>query len=258
MKFETIHKQLDGIPYILPQLARELYDFILEKKPGNCLELGFAHGVSSCYIAAALDELGHGHLTSVDLLAASEWQHPAIEELLERTGLTSYVTVCRENSGYNWFLQKEIYRLSKGNICTPIYDFCFLDGAKNWTIDSSAFFLVDKILKEDGWLLLDDLQWTYRSKLEEGKSKSDNIRLADLADDELDRPHLELIFWLLIMQHPSYSNFRVRDYWWGWAQKSNSGSREVALEVSDRCRRLVEKWEAKHGRKYRPPFTPFQ
>ena len=38
--------------------------------------------------------------------------------------------------------------MSSSNICQPIYDFCFIDGSKNWTIDSSAFFLVDKLLKQ--------------------------------------------------------------------------------------------------------------
>ena len=257
MKFSTIEQHLEGIPYILPSLAREIYHFIIETRPQNCLELGFAHGVSSCYIAAALDEIGEGHLTSVDLLGAQEWQDPTIEELLKKTGLGEYVTVEREHSGYNWFLQKRIYENSSNNRCSPIYDFCFLDGAKNWTIDSSAFFLIDKLLKEDGWLLLDDLQWTYQSKLDEGKTKSDGIQLNTLAADELMRPHLELIYQLLIMQHPDYSNFFVRDYWWAWAQKSKNGTKEVKMEVSDRCRELVKKWEDKHGRAYRLPFAPY-
>ena len=257
MDFFAIQNHLENIPYILPELARELYDFILETKPQQCLELGFGHGVSSCYIAAALDELGSGHLTTVDLAAAREWQDPSIEMLLEKTGLSAYVTVYREQTGYNWFLQKMIYQNSPGNRCTPLYDFCFLDGAKNWTIDSSAFFLVDKLLKENGWILFDDLQWTYQSKLEEGKTKSDGVVLSSMAEDELQRPHLELIFQLLVMQHPSYSNFRVRDYWWGWAQKTPDGNKEVLLETSERCLELVAKWEKKHNRRYRPPFEPF-
>lgn len=257
MDFPTIQKHLENIPYILPELARDLYDFILENKPAHCLELGFGHGVSSCYIAAALDELGTGRLTTVDLLSAREWQDPAIETLLDKTGLGSYVTVCREQTGYTWFLQKMIYENSSDNRCTPIYDFCFLDGAKNWTIDSSAFFLVDKLLKDDGWLLLDDLQWTYQSKLDEGKQKSDGVSLTTMGKDELLRPHLELIYQLLVMQHPSYSNFLVRDYWWAWAQKSPTGSKKVKMETSERCLQLVANWEKKHNRPYRPPFEPF-
>lgn len=257
MKFETIQQELKGIPYILPELAQELYSFIVEQKPSQCLELGFAHGVSSCYIAAALDEIGTGHLTTVDLLPAKAWQDPSIEELLKRTGLHSWVSVYREHTGYNWFLQKQIYQNSVNNHCSPIYDFCFIDGAKNWTIDGAAFFLVDKLLKENGWILFDDLQWTYQSKLDEGKSTSDGVTLDSMAIDELQRPHLELIYQLLVMQHPAYSNFFIRDFWWAWAQKSALGNREVMMEVSERCKKLVARWEEKHNKKYRIPFEPF-
>lgn len=175
MKFDDIHKQLEGIPYILPVLAEELHHFILKQQPAHCLELGFAHGVSSCYIAAAPDECGAGHLTTVDLFPAQEWQHPAIEELLDKTGLNHCVSIHRENTSYTWFLQKQIYTNSANNRCKPLYDFCFIDGAKNWTIDSAAFFLVDKPLRDEAWILFNDLQRTYQSKVEEGKRKSDGI-----------------------------------------------------------------------------------
>ena len=257
MKFQTARKLLQGIPYILPELALELYEFIIRNKPEHCLELGFGHGASSCYMAAALDEVGSGHLTTVDRMPALEWQHPAIEELLEQTGLAHLVSIRREQAGYTWFLQKQIYENSRNGACMPCYDFCFIDGAKNWTIDSSAFFLVDKLLKDDSWILFDDLQWTYRSKLREGKTKSDGISLLTMDDDELDRPHLELIFQLLVMQHPAYSNFMVRDYWWAWAQKSAPGRRTLRMEVSERCKKIVHDWEEKHGRKYRKPFEPY-
>jgi predicted O-methyltransferase YrrM len=68
MKFETAYQVLKGIPFISEENAKELYDFIIKNELRDCLELGFAHGVASCYIAAAIDELGGGKLTSVDLL----------------------------------------------------------------------------------------------------------------------------------------------------------------------------------------------
>ena len=108
MKFSEIRSHLEGIPFIDPQRAEVLYNFIVENKLSECLELGFAYGTSSCYIAAALDEIGEGHLTSVDLLDAAEWQKPCIEELLTKTGLGKYVTIAREKTSYNWFLKKKI------------------------------------------------------------------------------------------------------------------------------------------------------
>jgi len=257
MKFDEIRDLVKGVPYVMDDMAYDLYHHVLSSKPDECLELGFGHGASSCYVAAALDELGTGRLTSVDLVGAKEWQNPTIEELLDKTGLSQWVSVERENTGYNWFLKKKIEASTVSNVCTPQYDFCFIDGAKNWTIDGAAFFLADKLIKEDGWIVFDDLQWTYESKLREGKKKTDGVYMLDMGDDELNQPHVELIFQLLVMQHPQYSNFLVKDDWWGWAQKSRGGRKDVEIYVSDQYRERRIKWEAKHQRRKRRPFESF-
>jgi predicted O-methyltransferase YrrM len=241
MKFEEISAQLEGIPFISTSQGRSLYNFILEKQPLECLELGFAHGTSSCYIAAALDEIGKGHLTSVDLIPAMQWQKPSIEELLSKTQLQKYVTVEREITSYTWFLKKKIEEMSSANTCQPIYDFCFLDGAKNWTIDSCAFFLVDKLLKQNGWILFDDLKWTYSTKYSQGKTHSDGISIREMGEDELYTPHLELIFRLLVMQHPDYSEFKIQDDWWGWAHKVSGSKKTLVLEESYKMKSLIKK-----------------
>ncbi len=150
MKFSEVRDIVKEIPFISEENAKILYDTILHQKPSDCLELGFAHGAASCYIAAALDKLGHGHLTAVDLIEAQEWQKPSIDDLLARCGLGEYVTVVREQTGYNWFLHDEIVRGSESDLCEPKYDLCVIDGSKNWTIDGLAFLLVDKLLREGG------------------------------------------------------------------------------------------------------------
>jgi len=255
VRFEDVAEAVAGVPYIMEEMAKDLYDFVITNKPERCLELGFGHGASSSYIAAALDEIGRGRLTSVDLLSARQWQNPPIEEVLAKTGLQHLVEIHREHTGYNWFLKKEIEANSHDNVCRPVYDFCFIDGAKNWTIDAAAFFLVDKLVKPGGWIVFDDLQWTYRSKLAEGKRKSDGVYMTEMGDDELDQPHVELIFQLLVMQHPEYANFYVKDNWWAWAQKAG-GAKSVRFEYSeDYLRRKAEK-ERRTGRVERPPFAP--
>jgi predicted O-methyltransferase YrrM len=257
VKFSDVTEAIAGIPYVMPEMAKDLYDFVMKHRPKRCLELGFGHGASSSYIAAALDEIGTGRLTSVDLLSAREWQKPPIEEVLAKTDLQHLVDIHRERSGYNWFLKKEIAANSSGNVCRAVYDFCFIDGAKNWTIDAAAFFLVDKLLKPGGWIVFDDLQWTYRSKLAEGKRKSDGVYMAEMGDDELDQPHVELIFQLLVMQHPDYANFYVKDNWWAWAQKTG-GDKSVRFEYSeDYLWRKAEK-ERRTGVVARPPFVSME
>ena len=257
MEFKTVQRHVEGIPYILPELARDIYAFILDNAPRQCLELGFGHGASSCYIAAALAERGHGHLTTVDLVSAREWQQPTIEELLAQTGLQEWVTVVREPTSYTWFLKRKIEERTSENHCQPVYDFCFLDGAKNWTVDSAAFFLADKLLKPGGWLLFDDLQWTYANKRREGKKKSDGVVIDAMGADEIAQPHIELIFQYLVMQHPDYANFLIKDNWWAWAQKSPDGDKVPKIVMSRDYRYRLAEWEAHTGRCHRPPFESF-
>jgi predicted O-methyltransferase YrrM len=46
---------------------------------------------------------------------------------------------------------------------TPRFDLCYLDGAHNWFVDGLAFFLVHRLLKPGGWIIFDDVDWTYES-----------------------------------------------------------------------------------------------
>ena len=145
MKFDKISKLLHGIPYTSLSKGKNLYDVVIKNNLQNILELGFAHGVASCYMAAALDELNSGKIIVVDL-EKSKNEKPNIEDLLNISGLSKYVDIFREKNSYNWFLNKEIgNNTDDNNNCIPKYDFVFIDGPKNWTIDGFAFFLVDKL-----------------------------------------------------------------------------------------------------------------
>jgi predicted O-methyltransferase YrrM len=238
MKFEAIRSQLEGIPFTVPSRAKHLYNFILENRPTECLELGFAHGVTSCYMAAALEEPGRGHLTSVDLLSDRNRRTPSIEELLGKTGLCNYVTIVREHTSYNWFLKKTIEEQTAGNGCSPFYDFCFIDGAKNWTVDGFAFYLVDKLLKPRGWILFDDYDWTYEAT---GRACTDGINHEELGEDERTSPHIELIVRLLVMQHSDYSQIRIQDEVWAWVQKLPSERRMLTFEETYTFKALLKR-----------------
>ncbi len=231
MKFEEAKKHVDGVPFISKEQARALYDFVLRQRPQECLELGFAHGTSVCYLAAALDEIGAGHVTAVDLVSGQEWQDPSIEQLLDRCGLNRYVTVVREKLSYTWFLKRKIEEQTADHACTPMYDFCYIDGPKNWTVDGAAFFMVDKLLKENGYLLFDDMDWTYGSCAEWSARKLEEtgILVSQMDKDESNQPHVAAIFELLVMQHPNYSNFEIVDKDWGWAQKTKSQETKLTI-----------------------------
>ena len=143
------------------------------------LELGTAHGVGAAYMAAALADNGGGSLTTVDFAGAA--YDPAPEEVLARAGVADRVTVVREFSSYTWWLKEQVAARSDahGNV-EPRFDFVYLDGAKNWTIDGLAVVLVEKLLRPGGWLLLDDLDWTYSD--DPARAATDGVANRDLSE----------------------------------------------------------------------------
>ena len=229
MKFDEIAKIVEGVPYISVNRGKVLYDHIIATKAQNCIELGFAHGVTSCYIAAALHELGSGMISCVDLESSIE-RKPNIEELLSRAGLESFVSIHREANSYTWFLKKDIEKNSENYHCKQTYDFCFIDGSKNWTIEGFAFFLIEKLLVEDGFVLFDDYLWKYS---EYSKDYIDGVSIRSMCSDQADTPNIEMVFQLLVMQHPNFGEF-VIDGNWAWAKKCQQEPKTLTIVYGSR------------------------
>jgi predicted O-methyltransferase YrrM len=217
------------VPFMSPEQGRIVYEHVRSQRPVDVLELGTAHGVGAAYLAAGLEDNGSGRLTSVDFAAAV--YKPAPEEVLARAGLAHRVELVREFSSYTWWLKEQVQARSDahGN-CEPRFDFVYLDGSKNWTIDGLAVVLVEKLLRPGGWLLMDDLGWTYAQ--DPHRDATDGIVHRELSEPERTEPHLRAVFDLIVAQHPRFTELRVQDEWWGWARKAPGEPRRYTLETS--------------------------
>lgn len=225
MKFREIAALLDGVPYTDAEKGRLLYEHVMDTRATRGLELGFAYGASAAYFAAALDELGGDRrLTCVDRTSSLALS-PTLEQTLARCGLGRLVDVVRVKSSYTWYLHRLI---SDGRGAR--FDFCFIDGGKNWTVDGAAFFMVDKLLLDGGSVIFDDYAFTYADASLDGDRDTYGIVHDGLEDDERALPNVEAIFRLLVMQHPSYSNFRVFDDLVAFADKRASDVAKVRFE----------------------------
>jgi predicted O-methyltransferase YrrM len=234
MRFEDVAEVVRGIPYMSEHWGRRVYDHVRETQPERVLELGTAHGVSAAYLAAALEANGRGHLVTADH-AGSRFDPPP-QDVLERAGLAHRVTIVQDHSSYNWFLKEQVEQNSDphGN-CTPLYDFCYLDGAHNFDIDGLAVVLVEKLLRPGGWLLLDDLDWTYEHNpwVAPELGADGNARpFGELSEAQRTSPQVRPVFELVVKQHPSFTEFRVEDEWYGWAQKQPGAPRRLTLSSS--------------------------
>ncbi len=177
---------------------------------------------------AAAVQPDDGRVTTVDHVVATELREPAPGDVLDRAGVAESVDrVLVEDSSYTWWLKDQIVaRSDERGTCQPIFDFVYIDGAHDWTIDGLAFFLVEKLLRPGGWLLLDDLAWSHGASTSSfGPGQGPDA--LGLSEAERATPHMRLVFDLLVCQHPSFSNFRVEDDDWAWAQKLEDGRRSV-------------------------------
>lgn len=229
MNFDEIFSIVGSVPYISKRNGRYLYDMIIQERLTNILELGIAHGTATCYMAAALQELGEGSITAVDLIEVKDSFKPSADEQLAKTGLAEFATVIRMQTGYNWFLHDEIVKRTKDSVCDEVYDLCIIDGPKNWTIDGAAFFFVDKLLKENGWIIFDDYYWTYAGANKK-KDSTDGITHRLLSRDEQETPHIRDVFELLVKQHPNYGKLLMLDDGdWALAQKTMSQDKSYEI-----------------------------
>ncbi|MEA2440790.1 MAG: hypothetical protein QOH76_2214 [Thermoleophilaceae bacterium] len=224
MDFDSIRQAVGDTPVMTPEQGEIVYRHVVDHGARSILELGSAHGTSAAYMAAALDELGDGKVVTID----REGSHydPKPEQTIARAGLERYVEIVRiPDSSYNWYLMKRIRERSDGNgNCEPMYDFCYLDGAHDWTIDGYATYLVEKLLKPGGWLLMDDLNWSCASG---GLARGNRM-----SEEEYAEPHMRAVFDLIVRQHPSFTELVEQDGSWGWAKKDPSAPRRYKVETT--------------------------
>ena len=236
-----LHERLEHVPIMKPYRGKFLYDFVKRHRFDNCLELGFAMGASAGYIAGALDEIGAGHLTAVDREDAP-FEQPNIEVVLADLDLEPYVTVVREERSYTWFLKRELERADH-----PRYDFVFIDGGHTWDADGFAFLLVDRLLRPGGWVLFDDLEWSFRRS----PTQRDAPYVLKLPEEEQTALQVRGIWDLLVTPNPRYGH---QWEWsgWGFAKKladdrlswpgyARKAASQTAWFFSHNTRRVVNK-----------------
>jgi len=222
MKYDTILERLNSyiVPgdwppsiFLLPENAmRDIYDCIVGNRLRHCIELGTGHGATSCVMAAALEEVGDGRIVTID-----KTLHLPVNAnvLKDHTGIGDNLEFVVEPLGYNWYMADLIAKQTLNGVCEPIFDFCLLDGAHEFEPDALAFFLVSKILKPGGWVVLDDINFSLRSMSFWRETHG------HLSDRELDSCQIGIVYDYAVKQHPDFADFRITENGRvGWARKT--------------------------------------
>jgi len=212
MKYAEVVGKVNGLRWMSTGQGKILYDLVKDTDIQNVLELGFFHGVSAMYMAAALEEKGSdGLITTIDKFNAKELQ-PNIEDLSNNLGLSAFIKPIYAHNCYTWELLRLLELKPR-----PSFDLIFIDGAHLWKIDGFAFFLCDKLLAENGYLIMDDISWS----MSKNSDPNSNEWTEKYSEEEQATNQLQKVFDLLVKEHPSYDDFRIED---GWAYARKVGA----------------------------------
>jgi predicted O-methyltransferase YrrM len=204
-----INRVLNGIPNMTLEQGREITDFIRKNELRNCLELGFNRGVSSAYIAHAVMSLGSGRVVAIDREEARQ-RDPNINTVLSLAGVPDDVMeVYFEPRSYNWRLMRFLEEGRAGS-----FDFVYLDGAHTWEVDGLASYLAVVLLRPGGWILFDDLTWSF-----EKSTIINEPWVQALPKDERATAQVRKVWDLLVVGNPAFETLIQYDGW-GYAQKS--------------------------------------
>jgi predicted O-methyltransferase YrrM len=235
--FSQLVDNIRGTPWMLPHQGRRVWDHVRRAHPQLILDIGTCYGTSAAYMAAACRANGSGRVVTLDSGQFDESGEVTgwCQELWRRCGVDELIDMIRiPHSNYAWWLMQQVAERSSGGVCEPVYDFVYLDGAKWLTLDTAAVVYVEQLLRPSGWLLMDDLDWTYEQHpdLTPVVSYPKTGTIYNLSDTETTVPHLRAVFDLTVKHHPSFSQFLEQDGQWGWAQKLPDVPRRATIEVS--------------------------
>jgi predicted O-methyltransferase YrrM len=234
--FARIVEGVAGTPVMNPAQGRRIWDHFVRERPTVAVDIGTCYGTSAAYMAGAMKYVGRGRVVTVDSSQHDD-ASPAKQwciDLWDRCGVSDVIEMVRTpHSSYAWWALDEVSRAADpdGNV-TPVWDFVYLDGAKTLTIDLATVVLVERVLRPGGWLLLDDLPWTFDSAPEFiPTTVLANGERFTMSADEIAQPHLQAIFDHVIRPHPNLGHFSVQDDgWWMWCQKMHQPDKTILVE----------------------------
>lgn len=118
-----------------------LYEFVLNNRPENILELGTWRGASAIYMAAALKSLGRGHIVTVDIG-------------------NDRIDIARNNflkAGVADFIKQEVSDISEFlSFDNNKYDLVFMDATKNQQAEWLKQIATNNLDKK-GHVVIDDI-----------------------------------------------------------------------------------------------------
>lgn len=234
--FERVAAAVADVPFMTRDQGRRVYDHLVGTGARDVLDVGTCYGTSAAYMAAAVEANGGGRVITVDS-AQFDAEAPTknwVEQSLTKAGVRDLVELVRiDHSSYAYWLMEQVaMRSDERGDCEPAFDFVYLDGAKSLTIDGVSAFFIERLLRPGGWLLMDDLDWTFDANPKAIQAEGPY----SLSQAERSTPQLLGVFDNIVRAIPGFTELRVEDGQWGWAHKAPDAPRRYDAEATAHSR----------------------
>lgn len=124
-------------------------DLVLAHGVKSVLEIGLANGFSTLFILDALEQGGGGSLISLDPYQYRDWKGAGLKRVEEAGCSCAHVFIER----FSWQALPEMINDNK------YVDLAFIDGSHSFDNAFVDFYLIDRLLKNEGLLVFDDVGW---------------------------------------------------------------------------------------------------
>jgi predicted O-methyltransferase YrrM len=198
----------------ISQDAVEVLKMVLKEADGPAViaEVGVGQGASTKPFMRLLNGAGGGELHLFDREPVLDNLMPDLQEQQSFAGVTVVLhpNPAKTYASYAWELAKMARDLDREGRSVELFDFVYLDGAHAFHHDAAACAVLKRMLKPGGYLVLDDMRWTFN------KSASANpTRRPEMADayteEQLDTPHVGLVADVLLRRDPEFEEIHLTD-----------------------------------------------
>lgn len=159
-------------------------------------EVGVGIGATTIEL---LRVMGRGELHLFDF---SDRVEELASDLREAKVVTEAVLITHGNgretfNSYAWVVAQLAFERLKNSLDLPMFDFVYLDGAHTFHHDAPACAVLKEMLKPGGYIVFDDMYWTFSKSPTMNPDRKPEIR-KDYSDEQLTLPHIERVVRLLM------------------------------------------------------------
>lgn len=184
---------------------------LLEVKDAlSVAEVGVGIGATTRVIAERMSSKGELHLFDYEEVVARVERELRSEGLADGIKIVTHSNSRRTYDSYSWRLaQLAIEDMDRGG-GFGIYDLAYLDGGHNFHHDAPACVALKELIRPGGYLVLDDVHWTFAKSRSANPERNPGIR--DLyTQEQIETPHVKIIDRLVMKTDPRFTQIFLSD-----------------------------------------------